>query len=85
MNVCCRAKKYILNPSFCNTHTYTHICIYVSVYEYLNIHTHICILLYIQIRVEQYILEKKILNLIKLNWGEKEKENIHKTKIQIGL
>lgn len=85
MNVCCRAKKYILNPPFCNIHTYTHICIYVSVYEYLNIHTHICILLYIQIRVEQYILEKKILNLIKLNWGEKEKENIHKTKIQIGL
>ena len=67
-----------------HTHIHTHICIYVSVYEYLYIHTHIHILLYIQIRIEQYILEKKILNLIKLNWGW-GRENILKTKIQIGL
>ena len=40
MNVFCRAKKYILNLSFCNTHTHTYKymyifqCIWIPVYTY---------------------------------------------------
>lgn len=84
MNVFCRAKKYILNLSFCNTHTHTYTymyicqCIWIPVYTY----TYTYITVYSDQNRTVYFREKDTKS-DKIKLGGGEKENIHKTKIQI--